>query len=185
MKREEIVDLMAFVVVVEERSFIRVVVRLSMAQLVLSQIVRRIEERLGLRFLTRITRSVVLIEAGEYFLFVFGFMLYDIDLVMVFLSDLQNRLFGIIRIIIVEYVVKTILLLVMRIFLKSYFEIDIQFIIDYGLIDVVFERFDVGVRLGGEMDKDMIVIRIGLDILMVIVGLSDYFFRRSVLTLVL
>lgn len=102
--------------------------------------------------------SVVLIEVGEYFLFVFGFMLYDIDLVMVFLSDLQNCLFGIICIIIVEYVVKMILLLVMCIFLKLHFEIDIQFIIDYGLIDVVFECFDVGVCLGGEMDKDMIVI---------------------------
>lgn len=64
----------------------------------------------------------------------------------------------------------------MRTFLKSHPEIDIQLTIDYGLTDVVSERFDAGVRLGGEMDKDMIAIRIGPDIPMAIVGSPDYFF---------
>lgn len=79
MKREEIADLMAFVVVAEERSFTRAAARLSMAQSALSQIVRRIEERLGLRLLTRTTRSVVPTEAGEHLLSVLGPMLHDID----------------------------------------------------------------------------------------------------------
>lgn len=168
MKREEIADLMAFVVVAEERSFTRAAARLSMAQSALSQIVRRIEERLGLRLLTRMS--------------VLGPMLHDIDSAMASLSDLQNRPSGTIRITTVEHAAKTILLPAMRTFLKSHPEIDIQLTIDYGLTDVVSERFDAGVRLGGEMDKDMIAIRIGPDIPMAIVGSPDYFSRRSVPT---
>ena len=182
MKREEIADLMAFVVVAEERSFTRAAARLSMAQSALSQIVRRIEERLGLRLLTRTTRSVVPTEAGEHLLSVLGPMLHDIDSALTSLSDLQNRPSGTIRITTVEHAAKTILLPAMRTFLKSHPEIDIQLTIDYGLTDVVSERFDAGVRLGGEMDKDMIAIRIGPDIPMAIVGSPDYFSRRSVPT---
>ncbi len=182
MKREEIADLMAFVVVAEERSFTRAAARLSMAQSALSQIVRRIEERLGLRLLTRTTRSVVPTEAGEHLLSVLGPMLHDIDSALASLSELQNRPSGTIRITTVEHAAKTILLPAMRTFLKSHPEIDIQLTIDYGLTDVVSERFDAGVRLGGEMDKDMIAIRIGPDIPMAIVGSPDYFSRRSVPT---
>lgn len=110
MKREEIADLMAFVVVAEERSFTRAAARLSMAQSALSQIVRRIEERLGLRLLTRTTRSVVPTEAGEHLLSVLGPMLHDIDSALTSLSDLQNRPSGTIRITTVEHAAKTILL---------------------------------------------------------------------------
>lgn len=132
MKREEIADLMAFVVVAEERSFTRAAARLSMAQSALSQIVRRIEERLGLRLLTRTTRSVVPTEAGEHLLSVLGPMLHDIDSAMASLSDLQNRPSGTIRITTVEHAAKTILLPAMRTFLKSHPEIDIQLTIDQG-----------------------------------------------------
>ena len=118
MKREEIADLMAFVVVAEERSFTRAAARLSMAQSALSQIVRRIEERLGLRLLTRTTRSVVPTEAGEHLLSVLGPMLHDIDSALTSLSDLQNRPSGTIRITTVEHAAKTILLPAMRTFLK-------------------------------------------------------------------
>lgn len=173
MKREEIADLMAFVVVAEERSFTRAAARLSMAQSALSQI---------LRLLTRTTRSVVPTEAGEHLLSVLGPMLHDIDSALASLSELQNRPSGTIRITTVEHAAKTILLPAMRTFLKSHPEIDIQLTIDYGLTDVVSERFDAGVRLGGEMDKDMIAIRIGPDIPMAIVGSPDYFSRRSVPT---
>lgn len=152
-----------------------------MAQSALSQIVRRIEERLGLRLLTRTTRSVVPTEAGEH-LCLFLAMLHDIDSATASLSELQNRPSGTIRITTVEHAAKTILLPAMRTFLKSHPEIDIQLTIDYGLTDVVSERFDAGVRLGGEMDKDMIAIRIGPDIPMAIVGSPDYFSRRSVPT---
>ncbi|HEI8865073.1 LysR family transcriptional regulator [Serratia sp. AKBS12] len=182
MKRDEIADLMAFVAVAEERSFTRAAARLGMAQSALSQIVRRTEERLGLRLLTRTTRSVVPTEAGEQLLSVLGPMLHDIDSTLTSLGDLRDRPSGTIRITTVEHAAKTILLPAMRTLLKSHPDINVQLLIDYGLTDVVSERFDAGVRLGGEMDKDMIAVRIGPDIPMAIVGAPDYLSRHGVPT---
>lgn len=182
MKRDEIADLMAFVAVAEERSFTRAAARLGMAQSALSQIVRRTEERLGLRLLTRTTRSVVPTEAGEQLLSVLGPMLHDIDSTLASLGDLRDRPSGTIRITTVEHAAKTILLPAMRTLLKSQPDINVQLLIDYGLTDVVSERFDAGVRLGGEMDKDMIAVRIGPDIPMAIVGAPDYLSRHGVPT---
>ncbi|MBR8851061.1 HTH-type transcriptional regulator PgrR (plasmid) [Klebsiella variicola] len=180
MKRDEIADLMAFVAVAEERSFTRAAARLGMAQSALSQIVRRTEERLGLRLLTRTTRSVVPTEAGEHLLSVLGPMLHDLDSALTSLGDLRDRPSGTIRITTVEHAAKTILLPAMRTLLQSHPEIDVQILIDYGLTDVVSERFDAGVRLGGEMDKDMIAVRIGPDIPMAIVGAPEYLSRKGI-----
>lgn len=180
MKRDEIADLMAFVAVAEERSFTRAAARLGMAQSALSQIVRRTEERLGLRLLTRTTRSVVPTEAGEQLLSVLGPMLHDIDSTLASLGDLRDRPSGTIRITTVEHAAKTILLPAMRTLLKSHPDINVQLLIDYGLTDVVSERFDAGVRLGGEMDKDMIAARIGPDIPMAIVGAPEYLSRKGI-----
>lgn len=179
MKRDEIADLMAFVAVAEERSFTRAAARLGMAQSALSQIVRRTEERLGLRLLTRTTRSVVPTEAGEHLLSILGPMLNDLTSALTSLGDLRDRPSGTIRITTVEHAAKTILLPAMRTLLKSHPDINVQLLIDYGLTDVVSERFDAGVRLGGEMDKDMIAVRIGPDIPMAIVGSPDYLSRRG------
>lgn len=180
MKRDEIADLMAFVAVAEERNFTRAAARLGMAQSALSQIVRRTEERLGLRLLTRTTRSVVPTEAGEHLLSVLGPMLNDLTSALTSLGDLRDRPSGTIRITTVEHAAKTILLPAMRTLLKSHPDINVQLLIDYGLTDVVSERFDAGVRLGGEMDKDMIAVRIGPDIPMAIVGSPDYLSRRGI-----
>lgn len=180
MKRDEIADLMAFVAVAEERSFTRAAARLGMAQSALSQIVRRTEERLSLRLLTRTTRSVVPTEAGEHLLSVLGPMLHDIDSTLASLGDLRDRPSGTIRITTVEHAAKTILLPAMRTLLKSHPDINVQLLIDYGLTDVVSERFDAGVRLGGEMDKDMIAVRIGPDIPMAIVGAQEYLSRKGI-----
>ncbi|EOI5855689.1 LysR family transcriptional regulator [Klebsiella aerogenes] len=180
MKRDEIADLMAFVAVAEERSFTRAAARLGMAQSALSQIVRRTEERLGLRLLTRTTRSVVPTEAGEHLLSVLGPMLNDLNSALTSLGDLRDRPSGTIRITTVEHAAKTILLPAMRTLLKSHPDINVQLLIDYGLTDVVSERFDAGVRLGGEMDKDMIAVRIGPDIPMAIVGAPDYLSRKGI-----
>lgn len=180
MKRDEIADLMAFVAVAEERSFTRAAARLGMAQSALSQIVRRTEERLGLRLLTRTTRSVVPTEAGEHLLSVLSPMLNDLNSALTSLGDLRDRPSGTIRITTVEHAAKTILLPAMRTLLKSHPDINVQLLIDYGLTDVVSERFDAGVRLGGEMDKDMIAVRIGPDIPMAIVGAPEYLSRKGI-----
>lgn len=107
-------------------------------------------------------------------------MLHDLDSALTSLGDLRDRPSGTIRITTVEHAAKTILLPAMRTLLQSHPEIDVQILIDYGLTDVVSERFDAGVRLGGEMDKDMIAVRIGPDIPMAIVGAPDYLSRKGI-----
>lgn len=114
MRRDEIADLAAFVVVAEERSFTKAAARLGMAQSALSQIVRRIEERLGLRLLSRTTRSVAPTDAGERLLATLGPMLHDLDSAIASLSELRDRPSGTIRITTVEHAAKTILVPAMK-----------------------------------------------------------------------
>ena len=174
MRRDEIADLAAFVVVAEERSFTKAAQRLGMAQSALSQIVRRTEERLGLRLLSRTTRSVAPTDAGERLLATLGPMLHDLDAAMAVLGELRDKPIGTIRITTVEHAAKTILVPAMKRLLLDHPDISIEMTIDYGLADVVADRFDAGVRLGGEIAKDMIAVRIGPDIPMAIVGAPSY-----------
>lgn len=178
MKREEIADLTAFVVVAEERSFTRAASRLGMAQSALSQIVRRTEERLGLRLLSRTTRSVAPTEAGERLLATLGPMLHDLDEAITSLGELRDKPSGRIRVTTVEHAAKNFIIPAMKTVLQNNPDMKVEVIIDYGLSDVVADRFDAGVRLGGEVAKDMIAVRISPDIPMAIVGSPDYF-RRS------
>ncbi|ATQ42892.1 LysR family transcriptional regulator [Caulobacter mirabilis] len=175
MRRDEIADLAAFVVVAEERSFTRAAARLGMAQSALSQIVRRIETRLGLRLLSRTTRSVAPTDAGERLLATLGPMLHDLDAAIADLGELRDRPSGRIRITTVEHAAKTVLLPAMKRLLPDHPDIAVEITIDYGLADVVADRFDAGVRLGGEIARDMIAVRISPDIPMAIVGSPDYF----------
>lgn len=179
MRRDEIADLAAFVVVAEERSFTKAAARLGMAQSALSQIVRRTEERLGLRLLSRTTRSVAPTDAGERLLATLAPMLHDLDAAMAALGELRERPAGTIRITTVEHAAKTILVPAMKRLLRDHPDIKVEMTIDYGLADVVADRFDAGVRLGGEIAKDMIAVRIGPDTPMAIVGAPSYLQARS------
>lgn len=175
MRRDEIADLAAFVVVAEERSFTKAAIRLGVAQSALSQIVRRIEGRLGLRLLTRTTRNVAPTDAGERLIATLGPMLHDLDAAVASLGDLRDRPSGTIRITTVEHAAKTIILPAMKRLLPDNPDIKVDITIDYGLANVVAERFDAGVRLGGEIAKDMIAVRISADTPMAIVAAPDYF----------
>ncbi|MFT8959031.1 MAG: LysR family transcriptional regulator, partial [Gluconobacter oxydans] len=175
MRRDEIADLAAFVVVAEEGSFTKAARRLGIAQSGLSQIVRRTEERLGMRLLSRTTRSVAPTEAGERLLATLGPMLHDLDAAVASLGDLRDRPSGTIRVTTVEHAAKTILLPGVKQLLRDNPDIRVDVTIDYGLADVVADRFDAGIRLGGEIAKDMIAVRISPDIPMAIVGSPDYF----------
>lgn len=175
MRRDEIADLAAFVVVAEEGSFTKAARRLGVAQSGLSQIVRRTEERLGMRLLSRTTRSVAPTEAGERLLATLGPMLHDLDAAVASLGDLRDRPSGTIRVTTVEHAAKTILLPGVQQLLRDNPDIRVDVTIDYGLADVVADRFDAGIRLGGEIAKDMIAVRISPDIPMAIVGSPDYF----------
>ena len=178
MRREDMADLTAFLAVAEERSFTRAAARLGMSQSALSQIVRRLEERLGLRLLTRTTRSVAPTEAGERLLETLAPALSDVDARIAALSALSERPAGVIRITSVEYAAETVLWPALRTFLRAYPDIKVEIILDYGLTDIVAERLDAGVRLGEQVDRDMIAVRISPDIPMVIAGAPSYLDRK-------
>jgi len=178
MRREEMADLTAFVTVAEERSFTRAAGKLGMSQSALSQIVRRLESRLGVRLLARTTRSVAPTEAGERLMKTLAPMLHDLDQSIAGLSEFRDRPAGAIRITTVEHAAKTILCPALERLLPGYPDITVEIVVDYGLADVVADRFDAGVRLGEQVAKDMIAVRISPDIPMAIVGSPRYFRRR-------
>jgi len=174
MRREDMADLTAFAVVAEERSFTRAAAKLDVSQSALSQIVRRLEARLGLRLLARTTRSVAPTAAGERLVQSLAPMLRDLDRRLEDLSAFRDKPAGTIRITSVEHAAKTILCPAMERLLPAYPDIAVEILVDYGLVDIVAERFDAGVRLGQQVEKDMIAVRIGPEIPMGIVGSPRY-----------
>ncbi|RZA33145.1 MAG: LysR family transcriptional regulator [Lysobacteraceae bacterium] len=175
MQREQMADLTAFVVVVEERSFTRAAARLGMSPSALSQIVNRLERSLGLRLLTRTTRSVAPTDAGERLLQTLGPALEQIDASIAALGDLRGKPAGVIRISSVEHAANTVIWPALRACLPDYPDISVEIILDYGLVDIVAERYDAGVRLGEQVDKDMIAVRIAPDMQMAVVASPAYF----------
>jgi DNA-binding transcriptional LysR family regulator len=178
MRREEMADLTAFVVVAEERNFTRAAGKLGLSQSALSQIVRRLEARLGVRLLARTTRSVAPTQAGERLVKKLAPMLHDFDQSIAGLSEYRDKPAGTIRITTVEHAAKTVLCPALTKILPDHPDITVEIIVDYGLVDVVADRFDAGVRLGEQVAKDMIAVRIAPDIRMAIVGSPRYFRRH-------
>lgn len=178
MRREEMADLTAFVVVAQERSFTRAAAKLGITQSALSQIVRRLEERLGLRLLARTTRSVAPTEAGERLVRTLAPMLDDLDRSLAELGELREKPAGTIRITTVEHAAKTVIGPVVAKLVTDYPDITVEVVVDYSLTDVVADRFDAGVRLGEQVAQDMIALRIGPDIPMAIVAAPDYLARH-------
>lgn len=178
MTREDLADLTAFLAVAEERSFTVAAARIGMSQSALSQIVRRLEARLGVRLLTRTTRSVASTEAGERLLATLSPALRDLDATLAALSEMRERPAGTIRINAVEHAADTVLYPVLRELLPLYPEIKVEIVCDYGLVDIVAERYDAGVRLGEHVDRDMVAVRIAPDLPMTVVGAPAYFDRH-------
>jgi DNA-binding transcriptional LysR family regulator len=172
-------DLLAFLAVAKERSFTRAAAQLGVSQSALSRTVRRLEERLGLRLLTRTTRSVAPTEAGERLLHTLGPRFEEIDAELAALSALREKPAGTIRITATDYAADTILWPGLTKFLRQYPDVKVELIIDYGLADIVAQRFDAGVRSGEQVAKDMIAVRIGPDMRMAVVGAPSYFAERS------
>jgi DNA-binding transcriptional LysR family regulator len=178
MHRRQLSDLLAFVAVARERSFTKAAAKLGLAQSSLSHTIRELEARLGLRLLTRTTRSVSPTEAGERLLRAVAPMFEQIDAGIVALSELREKPAGTIRITTGEHAADTILWPALASFLPKYPDIKVELIIDYGLTDIVAERYDAGVRLGEQVARDMIAVRIGPDFRMAVVGAPSYFARR-------
>ena len=177
MRREELVDLNAFLAVAEEESFTRAAAKLGTSQSALSHTIRRLETRLGVRLLTRTTRRVAPTQAGERLQKILGPALDDIATELSSLSELREKPAGTIRITTSEHAANTILWPVLEKLLPDYPDIQVELTIDSGLTDIVAERFDAGVRLGEAIAKDMIAVRIGPEQRMAVVGSPDYFAR--------
>lgn len=180
MRRDELADLLAFAAVAEERSFTRAAARLSTSQSALSHTIKRLEARLGLRLLTRTTRSVAATEAGERLMETLRPAFDDIDTRLSALTALREKPAGTLRITTGEHAAASILLPALTRLLPRYPEIAVELNIDYGLTDIVKERFDAGVRLGEQIAKDMIAVPIGPPMFMAVVGAPSYLARRGV-----
>ncbi|SCB23144.1 LysR family transcriptional regulator [Rhizobium lusitanum] len=178
MQREELVDLNAFAVVAEEKSFTRAAARLGTSQSSLSHTVRRLEARLGVRLLTRTTRNVALTEAGERLLATLRPALESIGAELASLRELREKPAGTIRITTAEHAATTVLWPALERLLSQYPDIRVELSIDSGLRDIVADRFDAGVRLGEALAKDMIAVKISPDIRMVVVGSPAYLARH-------
>jgi DNA-binding transcriptional LysR family regulator len=179
MQREDLADLAAFLAVAEERSFTRAAARLGTSQSALSHTIRRLETKLGVRLLTRTTRSVAPTEAGEKLMGTVAPAFDSIGAQLAALGELRDRPAGSLRITVSEHAAQTVLWPVLRRLLPEYPDIAVELSIDSSLTDIVSGRFDAGVRLGEAVARDMIAIRIGPDLRMAIVGTPAYFARHT------
>jgi DNA-binding transcriptional LysR family regulator len=178
MQRGNLDDLRAFVAVAREKSFTRAAAKLGVSQSALSHTLREMEERLGVRLLTRTTRSVSPTEAGDRLLDSVGPRLEEIETELAALAELRDKPAGTIRITATEYAADEILLPKLSSLLRAYPDIKVEIMIDYGLTDIVAQRFDAGVRSGEQIAKDMIAVRIAPDMRMAVVGTPSYFKSR-------
>lgn len=175
MSTESYDQLAIFSVVARERSFTRAAAQLGISQPALSRAMRQLEERLGVRLLARTTRSVSPTEAGEHLLRVITPRFEEINTELALLSAFRDKPAGKLRITAGEHAAITVLQPVLAKLLPNHPDIQIEVIVDYGLTDIVAEGFDAGVRLGEQIAKDMIAVRIGPDVRMAVVGSPTYF----------
>lgn len=178
MPRSSVNDLIAFLAVAREQSFTKAAAKLGVSQSALSHTIRGLEERLGLRLLTRTTRSVSPTEAGERLLVSIGPRFDEIESELAALSAFREKPAGTIRINAGEHAANSVLWPALEKLLPEYPDVKVEIVVDYGLTDIVAERYDAGVRLGEQVAKDMIAVRIGPDMRMAVVGAPVYLDRR-------
>jgi DNA-binding transcriptional LysR family regulator len=179
MRRDNVNDLTAFIAVAREQSFTKAAAQLGVSQSALSYTIRTLEARLGLRLLTRTTRSVSLTDAGERLLRSIGPRFDEIESEIAALGAMRDKPAGTIRITTVEHAAETILWPALAPLLAEYPDINVEIISDYGLKDIVADRYDAGVRLGEQVEKDMISLRISAELRMAVVGAPSYFEGRA------
>jgi DNA-binding transcriptional LysR family regulator len=175
MRRGNLDDLLAFMEVAQEKSFTRAAAKLGVSQSALSHTMRELEARLGVRLLTRTTRSVSPTDAGERLLNTVGPCLEEIEAELGALGELREKPAGTIRLTATEHAADEILLPKLAKLLRAYPDIKVEIVIDYGLTDIVAQRFDAGVRSGEQVAKDMIAVRIAPDMRIAVVGTPSYF----------
>lgn len=179
MPRETMADLIAFLAVANERSFTRAAAQVGVSPSALSHTIRRLEERLGVRLLTRTTRSVSPTEAGERLLRTIGPHFDQIRVELEGLSELRDRPAGTIRITTGDHAAKTILMPAVTDLLPDYPDLDVEISVDAGFVDIVAARFDAGIRMGETIAQDMVAVPIGPDLRMATVASPGYFDRQE------
>jgi DNA-binding transcriptional LysR family regulator len=179
MARDVVNELVAFLAVARERNFTRAAAKLGVSQSSISYTVRKLEERLGLKLIARTTRSVAPTEAGERLLSTVGPHFEAINAEMAALNEFRTKPAGTLRITASVHAVDTILWPNLARFLPEYPEIKVEVVIDNGFTDIVAERFDAGIRLGEQIAKDMIAVRLGPDLRMACVATPGYFAKRK------
>lgn len=175
MPAENLNDLRAFVAVAHARSFTRAAAQLGMSRSALSHTMTALEARLGVRLLTRTTRSVATSEAGARLLVTLTPMFNQLDTELTSLRSLADKPAGSVRITATDHAIVTVLWPKLRELLRQYPDVQVELSVDYGLADIVAQHFDAGVRVGDVVDKDMIAVRIGPDLRMAVVGSPRYF----------
>lgn len=178
MPRISLDNLVALVAVAREQSSTKAAAKLNVSQSALSQTIRELEARLGVRLLTRTTRSVSPTEAGERVLRRIAPRLDEVESELAALSELREKPAGTIRITATEYAIESLLMPKLGPLVRTHPDIKVEMIIDYGLTDIVAERYDAGVRSGEQVAKDMIAVRIGPDLRMAVIGAPAYFKGR-------
>jgi DNA-binding transcriptional LysR family regulator len=179
MQRGSLDQLVAFIAVARERSFTHAAAKLGVSQSALSHTIRELEERLGVRLLTRTTRSVSPTQAGERLLQNVAPRLEEVEAELQAVTELRDKPSGRIRITATEFAIDTVLLPKLAPLLRKYPDIQVEMIVDYGLTNIVAQQYDAGVRSGEQVAKDMIAVRIGPDMRMAVVGAPWYFKART------
>lgn len=175
MRRHEMSDLIAFLAVAEERSFTRAAARLGTSQSAVSAVVRRLEERMDVRLLTRTTRSVSPTEAGQRLVDTLRPAFDDIEAQLAALDEMRSRPSGTIRLTASRHAARQIVMPVVNRIMAEHPDIRVEIAIDSRFVDIAKEGFDAGIRLGESLDKDMIGVRISPDMEMVVAGSPEYF----------
>ncbi|OAF03668.1 LysR family transcriptional regulator [Bradyrhizobium centrolobii] len=179
MNRDNASDLLAFLAVARERSFTRAAAQLGMTQSALSQIIRNLEERIGVRLLNRTTRSVTPTQAGERLFLSIGPKFNEMDAELAALSEFREKPAGTVRLTATEYAAAEILLPALNKILPTHPDIHVEVVIDYGLTNIVAQQVDAGIRPGELVAKDMIAVRVSPDLRMAVVGSPAYFAERK------
>ncbi|HEV7559298.1 MAG TPA: LysR family transcriptional regulator [Kofleriaceae bacterium] len=179
MPREDVGDLFAFLAVARERSFTKAAAKLGVSQSALSHTITRFEQRIGIRLLTRTTRSVAPTQAGERLLRTVGPRLDEVETELASLTELRDKPAGTIRITTSDHAANTILIPKLGRMLPDYPDIKVEIIVDYGLTDIVASRYDAGVRLGESVARGMIAVPIGPELRMAAVASPAYFATRA------
>ncbi|OHX21091.1 LysR family transcriptional regulator [Chromobacterium sphagni] len=178
MIRENLNDLLTFITVARERNFTRAAAQLGLSQSATSRTIRALEARMGLLLFTRTTRSVALTEAGRRMLAAIAPRLEEIDRELETLRKLRDHPSGTVRITTTDYAANTYVWPRLHPLLRQYPDLRIELSNDYGLVNIAEQGYDIGIRLGGQVEKDMIAARIGPDMTMAIVAAPAYLADR-------